>query len=598
MSKTINLGKVKGDNGKDATVSVNGGTPKNLLNITQGTGITITVDDAGNVTIAVDSSAVETDPSKQTLSTAITVNGKSYTTVEGAISAINNYLASKTTDPSKQTLATAITVNGKSQTTVEGAIDAINTYLVSVASAKQNKTLETAVTVEGTKATTVEEALAALNTNKMKKVTGREDQYVGFDSNGNPVARNEQANANAGTLFGFELLNSSESDPGSKIRYIGTNAAYKAAHMDFEANKFDIGDWGDAWFIKNIDVVAMKQDGTIANHLNKNNYAQDVNGNAVDITSNSSINVMVGIPTVWIKVDTTGTNPKFWFSPTQVDDTYHAWAHTDANGKTIAMTYIGAYDGYNKSNVIRSVSGVSPTRNINATDSMAYARANNTAGGVSNVWDMNTFADRMLIVFLLMLIGKTTDTQQAFGRGNENGYHSHPAESDGNGVLHTGTLNTAGLFWGASDSYHAVKVFGIENFWGNIWKWYVGLINNNGTYKVKLTHGTQDGSTATDYNLTGDGYISAGAVPSGEWQKTQFVNALGFILPATTGGASSSTYYCDHFWSNNAQVDVALFGGYSNDGSGCGAFYLDMAALASGANWDIGVSLSSKPLAA
>lgn len=37
----------------------------------------------------------------------------------------------------------------------------------------------------------------------------------------------------------------------------------------------------------------------------------------------------------------------------------------------------------------------------------------------------------------------------------------------------------------------------------------------------------------------------------------------------------------------------AIFGGNSNNGSNCGAFYLNVNNLASNANWNIGVSLSS-----
>lgn len=51
---------------------------------------------------------------------------------------------------------------------------------------------------------------------------------------------------------------------------------------------------------------------------------------------------------------------------------------------------------------------------------------------------------------------------------------------------------------------------------GNLWRRTAGWINANGTQKVKLTRGTHDGSTATDYNTDGNGYKTiANATPAG-----------------------------------------------------------------------------------
>ena len=44
------------------------------------------------------------------------------------------------------------------------------------------------------------------------------------------------------------------------------------------------------------------------------------------------------------------------------------------------------------------------------------------------------------------------------------------------------------------------------------------------------------------------------------------------VVKNTGGGASASTYTCDHQWVNNEQLDMALFGGACYDGLACGAF--------------------------
>jgi hypothetical protein len=49
--------------------------------------------------------------------------------------------------------------------------------------------------------------------------------------------------------------------------------------------------------------------------------------------------------------------------------------------------------------------------------------------------------------------------------------------------------NDKGLFYGANSSSSVVKVFGIENWWGNTWRRVAGNILDKGVRKVKLTYG-------------------------------------------------------------------------------------------------------------
>ena len=428
---------------------------------------------------------------------------------------------------------------------------------------------------------------------KMNKVSGTSDQLIGFDSSGNPTAINisdvVDIDANA---YGFEI-DQSESDPFSRITYIGKNASYKAAYMNYSTGKFDYGDWENVWFIKNIKVVLMAYNGTITKELNKNNYAKDTSGNSVTITSGASGNVMVGIPKVYIKVDSSRANPRVYFSDTKLSSDYHCFAHTDVNGAEIDYTYMAAYDGYSDGTRLRSVSGVTATGKQTYDTQVSQANANNTQGGVSDIWDIGTFGDRMLINFLLMLIGKSTDTQTTFGHGNNNSYVSDTQT----GVVNSGTLNDKGLFYGYNTDKSAVKVFGIENYWGNVWKRVQGLINDNGTYKVKLCRSSIDGTTSTAYSSSGSGYFSAGKCPTAAYQTLMNFNTNGFMLPtASTYTPSSSTYYCDYAWYNNSQVDVALFGSGSCHGLGVGAFALALNAAASDSWWYDGASLSAKPI--
>ena len=66
----------------------------------------------------------------------------------------------------------------------------------------------------------------------------------------------------------------------------------------------------------------------------------------------------------------------------------------------------------------------------------------------------------------------STDTQTVFGKGNCNGYVNN-ASANYNKIP-TGTMNTKGMFWGSNVSdtspLNGVKVFGMENYWANVWE--------------------------------------------------------------------------------------------------------------------------------
>ena len=131
---------------------------------------------------------------------------------------------------------------------------------------------------------------------------------------------------------------------------------------------------------------------------------------------------------------------------------------------------------------------------------LRYYSAHNYNGAYNadaNPWEMFAYCDWMLINLLLLLIGKSTDTQAVFGNGNEYGlFGNGPTKRDpinwpsnGYGVLNSGTMNKKGLFYGTKDDthheYRGVKVFGIENWWGNVWKKLLGYTLSTGIVNYK-----------------------------------------------------------------------------------------------------------------
>ena len=395
-------------------------------------------------------------------------------------------------------------------------------------------------------------------------------------------------------LFGFKI-DQTESDPDSMITYLDDcdNAKYTSAYMDYNTDTFNYGDWKDAWFIRDLKPCMLKYDGTVDYELNKNDYTKKIDGTDSDISNDSyEGNAMIGFPKVYWKIVDNGDNTaNVYISDIKPDSNFHCWSHIDNNGNEIDYCYMPIYIGSNVNNKLRSLSGKTPINNQSGVTEITYAKANNLTDDI--IWYTEVFCDKILVNLLLLLIGKSTNTQALFGKGHYTGGSSTSS------LMVSGTLDTKGLFYGTNGSGVGVKVFGIEHWWGNQWRRIGGWINSNGTQKIKLTYGESDGSTTTGYNTDGSGYITiANSTPrgtSGGYISKMIINEFGMI-PVTASG-SASTYYCDGLWINNSQVDYAYVGGPSSVDYRIGAFATSLGTLVTVSAWNIGASISCKPLA-
>lgn len=371
------------------------------------------------------------------------------------------------------------------------------------------------------------------------------------------------ATPKAATLLGI-TINQNESAPEYMVDYIEDNANFTPAHMDYENDRFDYGSWGDVWFIKGLKPCMLNYDGTVAYELDPNDYTKKKDGTPSDVANpDFPGNAMVGIPKVYYKIVDNGDNTaNVYFSNTKLDDGFVCWPHIDSNGDEIPYCYMPIYNGFLSDGKLRSLSGKAPTAKLTAQQEIDYAKANNLSDDV--IWCTEVFSDRILINLLLLLIGKSTDTQAVFGTGNCRGGSISYIES-------SGTMDAKGLFWGNQDDASGVKIFGIEHWWGNLCKRIAGWTSNSLMQKVKLTYGTADGSTVDGYNITGDGYINITSLTQnssneGYIDKLYFVNN-GIFLPSNISG-SASTYYCDKFCYSARSDGYVAVGGVNPKESG------------------------------
>ena len=190
------------------------------------------------------------------------------------------------------------------------------------------------------------------------------------------------------------------------------------------------------------------------------------------------------------------------------------------------------------------------------------------------------------------MMAKSTELQSIYGTGR--------CHRDNTSPLGQGVMNTKGLFWGDKTQTNGVKVFGMENWWGNLWRRTAGWINDRGIQKIKITEGTHDGSTVTGYNLDGSGYISLSeATPSGTsgGYISEMKNDLAFgRIPVKVSG-SATTYEADGLWFNTRLVNYALVGGDRSNALLIGPFTSHLDYEASNTGMIVGAALSCKPLA-
>lgn len=394
-------------------------------------------------------------------------------------------------------------------------------------------------------------------------------------------------------MFGVRI-DQNESNTAYMVTYLHDNVGFTPVGMNFTSGVFNYGDWGDFWFLKDIKPCMLKYDGTVAYFLNTDNLKKKVDGTDSDVSNiDFEGNAMNQNPvTYWKMTDNGDGTSDFVWSDKKFEGCVY-WQNIDENGNEIPYFYTPCYDGYFDGTRQRSLSGFLPTAQVTRQQEIDRCEANNVNN--NKIWHTTVLCDIQLLRLFALAIGSDSNTQSVYGGGNNNSYVS----TSNTGVKKSGLLDDRGLFYGYNDNISPVKLFGIENFYGNIWKACAGWVNDNGTQKVKMTYGTSDGSTVVGYNTTGDGYITiSNSTPAGT--SGGYINRMLFtengIIPKQVSG-SATTYFSDGLWFNNEQNNYAMVGDTTDNRFRVGAFSSCLDSTDSLARWNFGASLSCKPLA-
>lgn len=342
----------------------------------------------------------------------------------------------------------------------------------------------------------------------------------------------------------------SVSDPTSACTYEDDAAGLTPLSVSSSGTP-SYGSWAD--FVNKVAKPCLYNNGTVT-YLNPNNYAQTAAGATADITSGSAGDVMIEFSKKWYKFAISGNYLRFSVADyDRSSDGFITTAFTseDGNGSAVDAFYYGAYEGFNSSNKIRSLSGKTPTVNISWTNSLSYCAA------TGSKYTMEPFIKRMYILGLLMLVTKSRDGQATIGYGRVKSNSS---------AINTGTMNTKGLFYGRRDvDTEGCKVFGIENFWGNLWNWMAGMVTVGSTYSLYIKN-------YAPYNSSGTNYTQINVSPSGgslgSWQYptayTPYQNGA-IVLPKTVQSDSTKGWPDGFYVDSNAGFVPYVGGMWGSD---------------------------------
>lgn len=395
-------------------------------------------------------------------------------------------------------------------------------------------------------------------------------------------------------VYGFHI-DSSESDPEACVTYLEDAVGMTPAHMDYANSRFDYGSWEHAFFMPR--PCMLKYDGTVDYYLNPNDYTKKMDGTASDAANDAyGGNAMMEWGRdgrkIWYKiVPDTGdnTSASVYISNYQVDSGYHAWSFINNSGQLSDHFYTAIYDAWVDGNSrIRSISGKAPTTSMTAGTERASSQANNLTG--SNIWDMEVFCDYILISLLLILMSKTLNSRSAFGAGR----------NSGSSKVTTGGLNTNGLFFGYNTNTSPVKIFGMENWYGQYHSRMLGFVTVNRYNRYKMTRGTEDGSTVSDYVVSDtasayDGYLTGGS----NTDTNNYIRAMKFdgnqFSPGSLTGGSFSTYWCAYEYGGSTTPGFGSHGCDYGDTTYVSAYSLLVSGTNTRATDDMGTHLSCKP---
>ena len=414
-------------------------------------------------------------------------------------------------------------------------------------------------------------------------------KYRAFPCSINKVYSVDNKNKFGVWVYAFTELDT-ESNPAKRITYLEDNEHFKPNYMDYTNDVFRCEDWKDSPFYswEYIRPCMLNADGTVLEYLDPNDHSRTIDGAASHISDqNCGAQAMVEKRKIFKKTVINGEYRTVYFSNEKLDDDYECYPCLREDGTYNEFYYTPMFHGSLVGSKMMSLGGGRAAMSGKTAQQEIDAARLNGAG-----WDTEVWADIDMELEIFKLLFKNTDSQTVLGQGVLDSSNA----LSGSGV--SGRTIAKGINYGTNSTNFPVKFRYRENFYSYQWQRFRGLMYINNIPYVKMTKHTGDGSTATDYNITGSGYIACNDIPavtgtSGGYISATKSNKYGQFSTVVSG--SSSTYLCDGRWFATGTM-YPFRGGDSSGGALCGAFCLASTYAASVAGWSVGAALSYKPL--
>lgn len=390
-------------------------------------------------------------------------------------------------------------------------------------------------------------------------------------------------------IYGF-IEHCAVLSPTERIEYIGMNKDYKPLTVNKTTGEADYGSWGDFPIIVGNKPYMVRADGTPDYRLSENDYTKREDGTASDV-SNTAYNggAFAWIPKIYKREYMLGNDRvvKFSMSPR---DGFEPVGFVDPDGKELEGVWIPMFYGSIVGEKMRSVAGVQPdysktTEAQNTAIAALGARAKFFGGSI-----VNTLTD------LLIMFGKSTNSQAIYGNGNMSGYDASLTPTMG---VKQNAVVRGGQFYGTSDGKSLNKI--LHSIVLGSWQQWMRdpyTLCINGRYKVSPNY---------VYDLTGAKYAdtgitlpkmlkSDGSQNTGPFYAHRYQTVPGFgCVPVYPFNGSTSLGGTDGHWQNVEITAVALRFGGCGAGAIDGLRALHGSGTAANAYWDIGAAVLLLP---
>lgn len=295
------------------------------------------------------------------------------------------------------------------------------------------------------------------------------------------------------------------------------------------------------------------RDGVVQGYLNPNDFTKYTSGSTAPITD-TNYDVMIEFPRMGLDISTDNNKViTIKLTDAKNDSNFQYLAHKRGNVQKDYF-YLGAYSATGSSSKLGSNSGFAPLVNTSITDFINYAH--NRGSG----YEIMAFYQWTYVQALYVMKYGNLNSQAALGKGFIGGSASSGQT--------TGATNALGMCYGNPNSGDdRMKLFGLEDLWGNVYQFISGLYSNSNRNLLTTTDNfsVDTSASAWEYNVSSD--VTSNI--EGFMKESQGANNGGFVLKVANG--SSATYYSDY-----ALLYASSFpfvGGHWNSGNFAGVFY-------------------------